>query len=463
MVSLEKVELPSFRGEQESLPALDVGEYERRLAAVTDRIRDENLDALVVYADREHFANMAYLTGFDPRFEEALLLLDGRGHRALLVGNECMGYLPNAALACRPVLFQDFSLMGQPRGESPPLRRILTDFGIGRSARIGCVGWKYIAQERVGGPAEAIEIPSYIVDLLRYLVGRHRSVCNANGILMDPRDGLRVTNCADQIARFEYAAVRTSQSVLAVLRNIREGASEEDLSRHLYGGSLPQSCHPMISFGEKVARGLSSPSANRARRGDPFVVAYGLWGALNCRAGMVAEGPDDLAGPLRDFYPRFVANYFEIVARWYESVKVGAAGREIFGAVEDARDPRYFTLAVNPGHYIHLDEWVHSPFSPDSDVVLRSGMALQMDVIPVSAGPFCYTNAEDGIVLADEPLRSELAGRHPDTWNRMKARQAFMRDVLGIRLDEVVLPLGNVPGWLPPYALDLSQVLVVAG
>ena len=35
------------------------------------------LDAFVVYADREHFANMAYLTGFEPRFEEALLLLVG--------------------------------------------------------------------------------------------------------------------------------------------------------------------------------------------------------------------------------------------------------------------------------------------------------------------------------------------------------------------------------------------------
>jgi hypothetical protein len=90
-------------------------------------------------------------------------------------------------------------------------------------------------------------------------------------------------------------------------------------------------------------------------------------------------------------------------------------------------------------------------------------MALQMDIIPVSAGPFCYTNAEDGIVLADEPLRAELASRHPSAWKRMTARRAFMREVLGIRLDESVLPLGNMPGWLPPYALDLGKALVYAG
>ena len=39
-------------------------------------------DAIIVYADREHCANLSYLTGFDPRFEEALLILvEGRTPR----------------------------------------------------------------------------------------------------------------------------------------------------------------------------------------------------------------------------------------------------------------------------------------------------------------------------------------------------------------------------------------------
>jgi hypothetical protein len=54
-------------------------------------MRADRQDALVVYADREHCANVAYLTGFDPRFEEALLLLSSEGRRKLLVGNECLG------------------------------------------------------------------------------------------------------------------------------------------------------------------------------------------------------------------------------------------------------------------------------------------------------------------------------------------------------------------------------------
>ena len=57
------------------------------------------------------------------------------GRRWLLVGNECMGYLPDAGLNCEPVLFQEFSLMGQPRGDSRSLRAIFADFGIGHGAR----------------------------------------------------------------------------------------------------------------------------------------------------------------------------------------------------------------------------------------------------------------------------------------------------------------------------------------
>jgi hypothetical protein len=36
-----------------------------------------------------------------------------------------------------------------------------------------------------------------------------------------------------------------------------------------------------------------------------------------------------------------------------------------------------------------------------------------------------------------------------------------MQDVLGINLDDSVLPLSNTAGWLPPWALDLDTALVI--
>ena len=71
-------------------PAIPAAEYERRIQALFAAAQS---DWVLVYGDREHAANLAFLTGFDPRFEEALLLLGPQSQRVLMVGNEGMGYV----------------------------------------------------------------------------------------------------------------------------------------------------------------------------------------------------------------------------------------------------------------------------------------------------------------------------------------------------------------------------------
>ena len=63
--------------------------------------RAAGYDRLVVYADREHSANLAFLTGFDPRFEEAMLVVGPDGDPLILVGNECYGMAGAAPLPMR--------------------------------------------------------------------------------------------------------------------------------------------------------------------------------------------------------------------------------------------------------------------------------------------------------------------------------------------------------------------------
>jgi hypothetical protein len=459
MSRLAPVTLPQF-GIEENLPALSTAEYLSRLAAATERMGQGGLDFLVVYADREHSANMCFLTGFDPRFEESLLLMDKAGKRTLMVGNECMGYLPDEGLGITPVLYQNFSLMGQQRDSSPWLRDVLADFGIGKGSKVGVAGWKYYDRGRMQDPEHAIEAPAFIVDTLRLLAGGKRQVTNATAIFMSPEDGLRITNSPAQIAQFEYAAIRTSEGVLNVLKNLREGVREVDLERFLLPGGLPLSCHPPINFGLKAKRGLSSPSGQTAKLGEAFGVGFGIWGSLTCRCGTIARGAADLPADLRDFYEPFVSNFFDVVVEWYEHLRIGATGGEVYDAVQARRDDKLYDFAVNPGHFVHLDEWVHSPFVRRGKTALRSGMALQMDIIPISKGPFCTSNAEDTLALADESLRGEIARLYPACWARIQQRRAFMTGVLGMKLDECVLPLGNIPGWLPPYDLDLEKAMV---
>ena len=99
---------------------------------------------------------------------------------------------------------------------------------------------------------------------------------------------------------------------------------------------------------------------------------------------------------------------------------------------------------------------------PGSDIPLRSGMALQVDIIPATGGPYFTSNIEDGIALADEPLRQAFARRWPEAWARIQARRAFMQDKLGIKLKPEVLPFSNLAAFLPPYLLNPRMAMQVA-
>jgi hypothetical protein len=151
---------------------------------------------------------------------------------------------------------------------------------------------------------------------------------------------------------------------------------------------------------------------------------------------------------------RLVAPYFACACDWYETIGIGVTGGELFDLVQLRLGDPFFGVNLNPGHFIHLDEWPSSPVYPGSEVALRSGMTLQLDIIPATGSAYHTTNIEDGVALADETLRGELAARYPDLWRRIGQRRSFLAGMLGIQLKPEVLPLSNLAGYLPPYWLS---------
>jgi hypothetical protein len=124
-------------------------------------------------------------------------------------------------------------------------------------------------------------------------------------------------------------------------------------------------------------------------------------------------------------------------------------------------DP-FFGIFLNPGHQIHLDEWVNSPIGPGSDIELRSGMALQVDIIPATGTEYFTTNIEDGVAIADETLRAEFRTRYPEAWRRVESRRGFMTTELGIELHPDVMPFSNIPAFLPPFLLRPDRAMRLA-
>jgi len=413
---------------------------------------------VAVYGDREHNANLLHLSGFDPRFEEALLLLGPQQRRILLVGNEGLGYAASLRAPIEVGLFQGFSLMAQPRNEAARLDQVLKDAGLKTGDAVAVVGWKYVDRRESERTSRPAWVPAFIVDTLRELTGI--DPVDVTAAMMDPSTGQRSRNDADQIARFAAAALRSSGAIFSVIRATQPGLTERELAVSMRYSGEPHTMHPILATGSpgEAINGLRSPSDRMIAIGDGVSCAVGYWGSLCCRAGIV----DDAVS--HEFFTQVVRPYFLAQAAWYGTVGIGVAGGEVAEAVDAALAAAGATFRplLNPGHLTSYDEWVHSPIEAGSDVRLASGMMLQCDIIPNAVPLGTMLNCEDTIALADDALRNQLATTYPDLWQRILSNRALMEEQLGLTMAPDLLPLSLANAYLPPAWLAPHQVCALA-
>ncbi len=451
MTRLRKIDLPDF-GDPGPQPQIPRETFAGRADAAYERA---GCDWLVVYADREHLGNIAFLTGFEPRFEEALLLLGSGGRRVLLTGNESESYAPLARLPGLGVLVaQSLSLMAQDRTRHPRLADRLRDAGLRPGDNVGLVGWKYLEPFERDGGGDAFYVPAAHVSAIRQAIGAGGDLSDATPVMMHPATGLRATVDADQIAAWEWSAMRVSQAVWRIVSGARDGDSEFVAAGRMGYQGDPINCHVMFasaSAGEPVI-GLRGPSARTIRRGDGVTTAVGYWGALSSRAGLLDTGDDD--------FLKLATSYFDGLRRWYEIADIGVAGGDIHETVVARLAEGGLRPALNPGHLTGHEEWMHSPVRPGSSETIASGMPFQVDVIPTPMPDGRALNCEDPVAFADAALRAELAARHPQTMARIEARRAFMRNRLGVDVRPSIMPLSSTPLCLPPFWLSPDRLLV---
>jgi hypothetical protein len=442
----------------ETVPAVAATEFEERIAALLAAV---DVDHVVVYGDREHAASLVFLCNLDPRFEEVLLVL-GRGRRTLLVGKEDIGYVPIVPIDLDVILCPTLSLMGIDRSGGPTVEQALREAGVGQGDRIGVVGWKTLLPEESSGTFAPIFAPAFVVDTLREIAGRPELVVDVTAALTSPRDGLRSFCSADQVAVFEWGASRCSAYVMEVLRAARPGVTERETFRGVPWGGEPLSYHPVLASGPDVAVGLRSPSTRRLELGDAAIVGIGLWGGNCARGGIVAATEADLGAQSEGYLDGLAVPYWRAMATWYETLELGAPGGDVFRTITELLEGESFASSLNPGHLIHYEEWLDSPIRAGSSDPIASGMVIQSDIIPTGIRAGWTANCEDTVAIGDADLRAAIESRHPELWSRITARQAFLRDRLGIDVRDEVLPLSPTPAYFPPFWLDLDRALAFA-
>jgi hypothetical protein len=440
------------------LPVIPAETYAERVNALRKLMKQEGLSHVIVYGDREHFANTRFLTGYDPRFEESLVIVGQTGKPRLLVGLEGL-YYAAIAQGVEVELYDNFSLQGQPE-KGRPLATILADCGIASSSKVGIAGTKYYKSDEFAEAQIVSDVPFYIVDALLRMVG-DENLAEITPWFTDSTKGLRIPLTVDEIARNEMVNQMVYAGMKRAVSALEPGVAEGEISAKLgYDGTVPLACHIVVAFGENNDLALNSPTNRKLKLAEPLSVALGVWGANIARTGIAVRDESELPAEIDDAMEKVFVPYFDMLLCWYRSLRVGVKGGEVYDSVGEYMEEPFFNIALNAGHLIRDEEWINAPFTPGSEDVLVSGTMIQCDIIVPATPPYPGVHTEDGLVVADSDLRAQLADKYPEVWDRIQKRRAMMQE-LGYELHEDVLPLSEWQGQVTPFMLGPTKVLTL--
>ena len=454
MIKLKEIEAP--KPEEGLIPVMLSDEtMQNRKARLLENMQKDGFDAVVVYADLEHGSNFEYLCGFLPRFEEALLILHANGKAFMVLGNENLNKAGKARIEAVPIHMPHFSLPNQPMQTEKSVAQILASCELEDAEKIGLIGWKNFTSH-VEDNHLLFDLPYFLVEALKTVCGKAQ-FANAAYLLIG-ENGVRTTNNANEFAHYEYGAALAGNCILKTMDRLKVGKTEMEMAETLAADGQRHSVVTIMATGARFEKANLYPGNKQIQCGDKISITTGFKGGLQSRAGYAVECAEQLPEKEQDYLKAVAIPYFQAVKTWLETIEIGINGNDLYEAVETVLPKEDYGWTLNPGHLCADEEWMSSPIYPQSEETLQSGMLFQIDIIP-SVNGYGGVSCESGILLADEQLRKAIAKEYPAVWERIVKRRAYMQEVLGIRIQEDVLPTSIATAYLRPYLLKKEMAL----
>lgn len=421
-------------------------------------MQEANLSSLVIYADKEHGSNFEYLTGFIPRFEEGLQILNQDGSSTLVLGNENYNKVKFSRVESKGVHCPLFSLPNQPMGGFRPLAHYLRQVDVDTSQKVGIVGWKLLSND-FNDLHQTFDLPAFIIDALAEVAGKDKLV-NATQIYMHPGRGARVTNNANEIAHYEYGASLASDAVLSAWNALEEGVKETEIGDLLTRDGQYQNVVTISAFGDRFIKANLYPTNRQLKKGDKVALTVSYKGGLSSRSGYAVSNLEELENVDPGYLEEVVIPYFKAYNWWLQNISVGVNGGKFYDSFSEYYPQNKFGWELNPGHLTSDEEWLSSPFYKGSDAIVQSGNIFAVDFIPVQKG-HNGVSGESTIALADKDLIQEIQTEYPELWERIESRRNYLKENLNIDLKQEVLPLASTLGYYRPFFLNSEMALAV--
>ena len=373
----------------------------------------------------------------------------------MVLGNENLNKAGKARIEAVPIHMPHFSLQNQPMQTEKSVAQILASCELEDAEKIGLIGWKNFTSH-VEDNHLLFDLPYFLVEALKTVCGKAQ-FANAAYLLIG-ENGVRTTNNANEFAHYEYGAALAGNCILKTMDRLKVGKTEMEMAETLAADGQRHSVVTIMATGARFEKANLYPGNKQIQCGDKISITTGFKGGLQSRAGYAVECAEQLPEKEQDYLKAVAIPYFQAVKTWLETIKIGINGNDLYEAVEAVLPKEDYGWTLNPGHLCADEEWMSSPIYPQSEETLQSGMLFQIDIIP-SVNGYGGVSCESGILLADEQLRKAIAKEYPAVWERIVKRRAYMQEVLGIRIQEDVLPTSMATAYLRPYLLKKEMAL----
>lgn len=455
MIKLKKVAMPEL---EKNIYPVEISDetINKRKENVLAKMKKDNIDALIIYADLEHGGNFEYLCGFLPRFEEALLVLHQDGRAQMVLGNENLNKASKARIKVKSIHMPHFSLPNQPMNTTKTVSETLKECGLEKYETVGIVGWKNFTS-KLDENSKLFDIPGYIVDAFKEVYSNINFI-NGTYIFIG-EDGVRTTNNANEFAHYEFGAALAGNSILDVLNEIAVGKTEMELADKLERYGQRNSVVTIMATGESFVKANMYPTHKKISLGDPLSITIGYKGGLQSRGGFAINSENELPEGQKDYIEKVAAPYFNAVKEWLESIHIGMEGKELYNKIEEVLPKEIYGWELNPGHLCADEEWLSSPIYPGSKEIIKSGMLFQIDIIPSVKG-YCGISCESGIMLADKDLISKIKEEYPYIWDRIEKRRKYIKNILGINISEEIIPTSAATALCKPFLLNKELAFI---
>lgn len=455
-IQLTKIIPPIKDNSGQIVHLTDVTMQERR-DKVLNKMKQENIDVLVIYNDLEHCGNFYYLTGFMTRFEEGILVFHQTGKAYLILGNENTKMITHSRINAELIHTPLFSLPNQPMNGEYKLQDVFRKADIKENMSVGVVGWK-LFNSHLENNSQLFDIPHYIIDSLQKLVKKGK-ISNRTDLFIHPDYGVRTVCNANEIAHYEFGSSLASDNVLDALFSIEVNKTEMEIANKMMTYGQYPNVVPIVATGERFNKAYIFPSNKLIKLGDKMSITIGYKGGLASRSGYVATDMNDIPFEQQDYLDKVAKPYFKAVVTWLENINIGMTGQTLYEIIDQVFPKKNYHWHLNPGHLTSDEEWLSSPITEASHDTIKSGMLLQIDIIPSVHG-YAGTSCENGIVIADVNLQYQIQKQYPEMWQRMMQRRKYIMDVLNIKLPNCVLPLSSGVAYYTPYFLNTNYALV---